>query len=273
MLIPLIFISIRRARVARAVLAMSVGFAERHRLAILAGVFLSFGGALAVLYSQMPELADDERAHFKYPRNLEDAKQLGRLLSRYKEAHHTTVLLGVTLTYIVLQSFAIPGSIFLTILSGYLFPFPVALLLVCTCSALGAFICFLLSSMIGRRFILERFPDRVRYFQAEVAKHSENMLSYIIFLRVTPLLPNWFINITSPVLDVAASPFFWGTFLGVAPPSFLFIQAGTTLEQMTHTNVAWSWSSVALIVFFAIVSLLPVLWNKRKASQAKAKTN
>lgn len=35
-----------------------------------------------------------------------------------------------------LQSFAIPGSIFLTILSGYLFPFPVALALVCLVSVI-----------------------------------------------------------------------------------------------------------------------------------------
>jgi len=33
-----------------------------------------------------------------------------------------------------LQTFAIPGSIFLSILSGFLFPFPLALFLVCTVS-------------------------------------------------------------------------------------------------------------------------------------------
>ena len=35
-----------------------------------------------------------------------------------------------------LQSFAIPGSIFLSILSGFLFPFPVALFLVCLVSTI-----------------------------------------------------------------------------------------------------------------------------------------
>ena len=36
-----------------------------------------------------------------------------------------------------MQTFAIPGSIFLSILSGYLFPFPLALAAVCFCSATG----------------------------------------------------------------------------------------------------------------------------------------
>lgn len=37
-------------------------------------------------------------------------------------------------TFVSLQTFAIPGSIFLSILSGYLFPFPLALFLVCLVS-------------------------------------------------------------------------------------------------------------------------------------------
>eukprot|EP00118_Oscarella_pearsei_P010145 m.61024 g.61024 ORF g.61024 m.61024 type:complete len:79 (+) comp34967_c0_seq6:430-666(+) len=40
----------------------------------------------------------------------------------------------MTLSYQSLQTFAIPGSIFLSILSGFLFNFPLALLLVCLVS-------------------------------------------------------------------------------------------------------------------------------------------
>ena len=46
----------------------------------------------------------------------------------------------------------------------------------------------------------------------------------IFILRITPFLPNWFINIVSPVIDVALKPFWLGTFIGVAPPSFVAIQ-------------------------------------------------
>ncbi len=44
--------------------------------------------------------------------------------------HLFQVLGGVCVTYLFLQTFAIPGSISLSIVSGFLFPFPVALLLV-----------------------------------------------------------------------------------------------------------------------------------------------
>uniref|UniRef100_A0A1I7TA79 Transmembrane protein 41B n=1 Tax=Caenorhabditis tropicalis TaxID=1561998 RepID=A0A1I7TA79_9PELO len=228
-------------------------------------VFAAFAVIISGVYLNFPEVSPEEKMHLKYPRNLEDAKQLGRVLSKYKENNYSVVLSGVIVVYIFLQSFAIPGSLFLTILSGYLFPFHVALLLVCSCSAMGAAICYTISNLFGRSFVLQKFPERISKWQEDLGKHRDNFLNYMIFLRVTPIVPNWLINIASPVLDVPLSPFFWGTFLGVAPPSFLYIQAGSTLEQMTHASVAWSWNSVALLGGSALLSLAPILWkNKMK---------
>lgn len=63
------------------------------------------------------------------------------------------MLAGFICVYIFLQTFAIPGSIFLSIISGFLFPFPLALLAVCFCSATGASFCYLLSYLAGRRLV------------------------------------------------------------------------------------------------------------------------
>ena len=48
--------------------------------------------------------------------------------------------------------------------------------------------------------------------------------------RITPFLPNWFINIVSPVIGVDLRPFWIGTFIGVAPPSFVAIQVLIELD-------------------------------------------
>ncbi|VDM56852.1 unnamed protein product [Angiostrongylus costaricensis] len=240
----------------------------RSRVFILCGIFATFVLLLFVIYSNFPELDLEHQKDFKYPRSLDEAKRLGRVLLHYRDRHMFAIFFGVVVVYIMLQSFAIPGSIFLTILSGYLFNFFVALLLVCTCSAVGASVCYLFSYIFGREFVVRKFPDRVRQWQGDIAKHQDDLLSYIIFLRVTPFLPNWFINIASPVLNVPFFHFFVGTFLGVAPPSFLYIQAGSTLEQMVHTNVAWDFHSLFLLTFFAVLSLIPVFWKKYKAKRA-----
>jgi len=35
-----------------------------------------------------------------------------------------------------------------------------------------------------------------------------------MFLRITPFLPNWFINVCAPLVDVPLVPFWAGTFFG-----------------------------------------------------------
>lgn len=193
---------------------------------------------------------------------MEDAKALGHVLDRYKEIFYFEVMFGIILLYIFLQTFAIPGSLFLSILCGFLFKFPVAIILVCSCSALGATLCYLLSQLVGRRLVKHFFPQRAIDWSNQVEKHRDNLLSYILFLRMTPLLPNWFINLVAPVIGVPLYPFALGTFLGVAPPSVIAIQAGKTLHTLTSSKDAFSWSSISILTLLAGLSLIPVIFKK-----------
>ena len=51
-------------------------------------------------------------------------------------------------------------------------------------------------------------------------------------------------------------------YTGVAPPSFLFIRAGTTLYQMTSATGHISWGSIAILALLAVVSILPVIFKR-----------
>ncbi|CAG9091076.1 unnamed protein product [Plutella xylostella] len=241
----------------------STSLSTSRSLFIVVLIFLTSLLALGLLYRQFPDLEEHEAKFIKLPWNLEEAKQLGLVLDRYKEKYFYEVLSGVFLVYIFLQTFAIPGSIFLSILSGFLFPFYLALLLVCCCSAVGASLCFFLSNLLGKKVIKKFFPEKAATWAKAVDKHRNNLLNYIIFLRVTPLLPNWFINMSAPVIGVPLVPFALGTFIGVAPPSFVAIQAGQTLHTLTSTSDAWSWMSITVLTLFALLSLIPVLLKNR----------
>ncbi|XP_002741710.1 transmembrane protein 41B-like [Saccoglossus kowalevskii] len=230
---------------------------------LLALIFLSAVVIMSGVYWSFPKLESHEAEKIKLPQNIDDAKGLGQVLSLYKDKYYLTVLCGYFMTYIFLQTFAIPGSIFLSILSGFLFPFPLALFLVCLCSAIGATNCYLLFYLAGRNLVQKYIPEKVAEWAATVGRHRDHLLNYIIFLRITPFLPNWFINITSPVINVPLSPFFFGTFLGVAPPSFVAIQAGTTLHQLMTASDAVSWKSVIILAVLAALSLVPVLFKQK----------
>ncbi|VDK70691.1 unnamed protein product [Onchocerca ochengi] len=206
-------------------------------------------------------LDSDERVDFKLPKDLTQAKRLGLVLSKYKDKHYYTVLFGISTVYIMLQSLAIPGSIFLTVLLGYLFPFPIALFLVCTCSACGAQICYFFSFLFGRERIMAFAPEKISKWKNEVTDF-DSLFYFIIFLRITPILPNWLINLASPIFDVPVSAFFFGTFLGVAPPSCIYIQAGATLQRLTHMGAAWSWSAILIVAFTALLSLIPIFYKR-----------
>ncbi|XP_044255253.1 transmembrane protein 41B isoform X1 [Tribolium madens] len=230
-------------------------------------IFLSSLFALFLVYKTFPQVTEEERQHIKLPWNIEDAKQLGIVLNRYKADHYFQVMTGVFTAYIFLQTFAIPGSLFLSVLSGFLFPFTVALTLVCTCSAVGASLCFLLSQLLGRKLVLKYFPEKAAAWGHQVNKHRDNLFNYVLFLRITPFLPNWFINLTAPVIGVPLVPFALGTFFGVAPPSFIAIQGGQTLQNMTADDFKISASSLVTLAVCGIIPLLPIIfkgWLKKK---------
>lgn len=50
----------------------------------------------------------------------------------------------------------------------------------------------------------------------KLINHKQHMLNYVIVLRILPFPPNWVVNLGAPHLQVPASAFFWGTFIGIA---------------------------------------------------------
>ncbi|XP_043512325.1 transmembrane protein 41 homolog [Frieseomelitta varia] len=241
----------------------SEGVSAKQSILTVGVIFITSLSALLYVYTTFPELAEDERQHMKLPLHIEEAKNLGKLLGRYKDLYYFQVLAGLFIMYIFLQTFAIPGSIFLSILSGFLFPFPLAWLLVCTCSAVGASLCYFLSSLLGRKLLFKYFPEKAREWSLTVKKNENNLFNYMLFLRITPLLPNWFINLASPVIGVPLAPFALGTFFGVAPPSFIAIQAGKTLQNLTSSTDAWSWNSIIVLCICAILPLVPIIFKQK----------
>jgi len=55
---------------------------------------------------------------------------------------------------------------------------------------------------------------RIQEWQKKVTSKKSDLLYYMIFLRVTPIVPNWFINLASPLIDIPLFQFAAGTFIG-----------------------------------------------------------
>ncbi|CAF0818216.1 unnamed protein product [Adineta ricciae] len=239
------------------------GRVRRQHFVILILIFLISILSLCTIYILFPKIDPDEKDAFKIPKTIDDAKILGNLLYKYSKHHRYIIMIAFFLTYIFLQTFAIPGSIFLSILAGFLYPFPLALFLVCLCSSLGASFCYLLSRLFGRSLVLKYFHTQITIWQRKVQVHVDSLFWFMIFLRLTPILPNWFINICAPILDVPLAPFFAGTFVGVALPSVLFIQAEPACQQTSYEDLAGKTVAVDLSIW--IIECRSVANNNHKS--------
>ncbi|GAA5883778.1 hypothetical protein JCM1840_004735 [Sporobolomyces johnsonii] len=191
-----------------------------------------------LLKGLLPPIDEEHRDKLKLPKSFEDLKALNEVLQVYKDRNYWRVLGCYVIVYLFLQAFSIPGSMYLSILGGALYGVLIALPLVCFCVASGALLCYLLSAALGPAVLLrsEVWQKRVEAWTERVQSHRENLISYLIVLRIAPLPPHWVVNVVAPHLGISIWTFWISTFLGIAGVSYIHTQIGTTLDQMTSSS-------------------------------------
>lgn len=88
--------------------------------------------------------------------------------STYANENPVQFIIGYCSTYIFMQTFMIPGTIFMSLLAGALFGVVRGIMLVVFNATAGASSCFFLSKLIGRPIVTWLWPERLRFFQSEV---------------------------------------------------------------------------------------------------------
>lgn len=58
------------------------------------------------------------------------------------------------------------------------------------------------SGVHAQEVVMGLFPDKVAAFSRAVAAQRAQLLPYLIAARVTPIIPSWFMNLASPILQV-----------------------------------------------------------------------
>lgn len=89
-------------------------------------------------------------------------------LESYTSDYTLQVLVGYSVVYIFMQTFMIPGTVFMSLLAGALFGVFRGLALVLFTATTGASSCFFLSKLIGRPLVFSMWPDKLTFFQAQV---------------------------------------------------------------------------------------------------------
>ncbi|GAA5804474.1 hypothetical protein HPULCUR_009969 [Helicostylum pulchrum] len=122
-----------------------------------------------------------------------------------------------------------------------------------------------MSASLGSVAIMKLIGERIQKWNQQLVQHKQHMFNYMIVLRISPFPPNWVVNLGSSHLGVPIGVFFWGTFLGVAPPSFIHVQAGAALDRLSSSDKLeiFTVTNVSCLIAVCIVALIPVFIKKR----------
>ncbi|GMI96171.1 hypothetical protein like AT4G17790 [Hibiscus trionum] len=232
-----------------------------RELMVASTVVMAFVLGLLGVYLTMPA---SDYSFLRLPRTLEDLHILRDHLETYTSDYTIQVLVGYCVVYIFMQTFMIPGTVFMSLLAGALFGVLKGVALVVFTATAGASSCYFLSKLVGRPLVVSLWPDKLSFFQAQVAQRRASLLNYMLFLRLTPTLPNTFINVASPIVDVPYRVFFTATFIGLIPAAYITVRAGIALGELQSVGDLYDFNSIATLFLIGIVSVTPTLMNKTK---------
>lgn len=167
--------------------------------------------------------------------------------------------------YTVSVVLVLPDSMFLTLLAGFLFPMPLAIIYACISETIGALLFFgavklAFTGTLGKK--KEHALHKLR------GKFQSNQASYLLFLRFSHLLPFWVTNTGAAVFHARTSTFIWTTFIGVLPLTFFLVDGAESLskyfETHTHFQIKEVFTTQLKISLIALgcIALLPIFFKK-----------
>lgn len=126
---------------------------------------------------------------------------------------------------------------YLSILGGAVWGVPRALPLACACVATGATLCYLISAALGPALLtLPKWKAKLDTWTTRIQAQRENIISFLIVLRIAPLPPHWVVNVICPHVGIGLVPFWISTFFGILGVTVIHTTIGGSLDQMTSAD-------------------------------------
>ena len=182
-------------------------------------------------------------------------EQQANFLEFYKE-NTLLAIGGFTAVYIVSTALSLPGAVLLTLLGGALFGLLVGTILVSFASSIGATLAFLVSRLLLRDWVQNKFGSYLKSFNDGVQKDGG---FYLFTLRLIPAVPFFVINLVMGLTPMKAITFYGVSQLGMLAGTIVFVNAGTQLAQLDSLSGILS---PEIIFSFVLLGIFPFLARK-----------
>jgi len=197
----------------------------------------------------------DFHTHF----TLASAKQHRDALLSYATDHHAIAAALFVSAYIVQTALSLPGATIMTLTAGFVFGTGLGLIYVNLAATTGACLAFFAARYIFRDRIESRFGKQLESFQREF---TNNGFSYLLSLRLIPLVPFFLISLLSGITRVPFKTYLISTSLGIIPGSFVFIFAGRELGQIDRLDDILSPTVLLAFTLLGLFALLPIAYRR-----------
>ncbi len=145
-------------------------------------------------------------------------------------AAHRFAMLGLyVLVYVSAVTLSLPASAFLTTIGGYLFGWALGGTVASMAATLGATSIFLIARTSLGQPLLRRAGSRI---QGLASGFQRQAFSYLLFLRLMPVMPFWLTNLAAAFFGMRLKTFVLATQIGMLPVSFAFAFAGASLDDV-----------------------------------------
>ena len=173
----------------------------------------------------------------------------------YKE--NTLLAIGAySAVYILSTALSLPGAALLTLLGGALFGLTTGTIIVSFASTIGATLAFLVSRLLLRDWVQDKFDSYLKSFNEGIEKDG---VYYLFTLRLIPAVPFFVINLVMGLTPMKMLSFFLVSQIGMLAGTIVFINAGTQLAQIKSLSGILS---PGIIFSFVLLGIFPLLARK-----------
>lgn len=172
--------------------------------------------------------------------------------------------------YALVVALSIPGALWMTLAGGFLFGLWPGAPMVIVAATAGAMVIFLVARGSLGASLRERAGPWMRRFERGF---NENSVSYLLIMRLTPVVPFFVANVAPALLGVKTRVFFWTTLIGIAPGVAVYSWVGASIGDALSSGAAAE-GDIAGVIFqpqflgpllgLAALSALPILLKSLK---------
>ena len=172
-------------------------------------------------------------------------------IEAFRAEHPVQAVLIFAAIYIISTAASIPGALILTLSGGAIFGFFFGSVVVLISATIGATIAFLLARYLFDDMVQNKMGERLTKIRENFRKEGA---LYLFSMRLVPVFPFFAINLLMGLTSIKTSTYALASFIGMAPGTMAYINAGTQLGKLESVK---GLLSPGLIISFVILAAFP----------------